>query len=59
MTLDARADTSTIDLAGYFGRVGYSGPAAPTVETLYSLVAAHNQAIPFENLDPSPAARGP
>ncbi|HET6734061.1 arylamine N-acetyltransferase family protein [Mycobacterium sp.] len=52
MTIDAGTDTSTTDLAGYFGRVGYSGPAAPTVETLHALLAAHNQAIPFENLDP-------
>lgn len=52
MTIDAGTDTSTIDLAAYFGRVGYSGPLAPTVEALHSLVAAHNQAIPFENLDP-------
>ena len=40
------------DLAAYFGRVGYTGPAAPTLETLQALVAAHNGAIPFENLDP-------
>ncbi len=59
MTTEASADTSTIDLAAYFGRSGYAGPSEPTVETLHALVAAHNQAIPFENLDPSPAARGP
>jgi arylamine N-acetyltransferase len=41
-----------IDLAGYFDRVGYPGPAEPTVETLHTLVAAHNRSIPFENLDP-------
>lgn len=40
------------DLAAYFGRVGYTGPAAPTLETLQALVTAHNGAIPFENLDP-------
>ena len=40
------------DLAAYFGRVGYTGPPAPTLETLQALVAAHNGAIPFENLDP-------
>lgn len=59
MSIEPGADTSTTDLDGYFGRVGYSGPATPTVETLHALVAAHNHAIPFENLDPSPAARGP
>ncbi len=41
-----------VDLQAYFGRVGYSGPTAPTVETLHALVAAHNGSIPFENLDP-------
>ena len=41
-----------IDLAGYFDRIGYSGPAQATVETLHALVAAHNRSIPFENLDP-------
>jgi arylamine N-acetyltransferase len=52
MTTDVSADTSRIDLAGYFARTGYSGPSEPTVETLHALVAAHNRAIPFENLDP-------
>jgi arylamine N-acetyltransferase len=41
-----------IDLACYFDRVGYPGPAEPTLETLHTLVAAHNRSIPFENLDP-------
>ncbi len=40
------------DLAAYFRRIGYTGPTEPTVETLQALVAAHNGAIPFENLDP-------
>jgi arylamine N-acetyltransferase len=40
------------DVSAYFARTGYSGPPAPTVETLHALVAAHNRAIPFENLDP-------
>lgn len=40
------------DLAGYFDRIGYSGSSEPTVERLHALVAAHNRAIPFENLDP-------
>ncbi len=42
----------TIDLAAYFDRTGYQGSSEPTLETLHALVAAHNQAIPFENLDP-------
>ncbi len=44
--------TDTVDVAGYFERIGYGGRADPTVETLHALVAAHNQSIPFENLDP-------
>ena len=40
-----------IDLAAYFERIGYGGPAAPSRETLSALMAAHVQAIPFENLD--------
>jgi arylamine N-acetyltransferase len=59
MTTQASTDSATTDLAAYFGRIGYKGPAQPTVETLHALVAGHNRAIPFENLDPSPAARGP
>jgi arylamine N-acetyltransferase len=42
----------TIDLPAYFTRIGYSGPAEPTVEALRALVAAHSRTIPFENLDP-------
>ena len=44
--------TGAADVAAYFGRIGYQGPAQPTVETVYDLVAAHNRSIPFENLDP-------
>jgi arylamine N-acetyltransferase len=46
---DAATD---VDLTGYFARVGYRGPADPTIEVLTDLVAAHNRSIPFENLDP-------
>ena len=49
MTTDV---TDTVDVAAYFDRIGYEGQAEPTVETLHALVAAHNQSIPFENLDP-------
>jgi arylamine N-acetyltransferase len=49
MTTDV---TDTVDVAGYFDRIGHGGPAEPTVETVQALVAAHNQSIPFENLDP-------
>jgi arylamine N-acetyltransferase len=41
-----------MDLTAYFARIGYSGPADPTLETLSKLVAAHGRHIPFENLDP-------
>ena len=42
----------TLDLAGYFERIGYSGGTEPNLEVLQDLVTAHTQAIPFENLDP-------
>jgi arylamine N-acetyltransferase len=44
--------TSALDLDGYFGRIGYPGPARPDLDTLQDIVAAHNRSIPFENLDP-------
>ena len=44
------ADTQ-IDLDAYFARIGYSGPRAPTLDTLKALHFAHATAIPFENLD--------
>jgi arylamine N-acetyltransferase len=42
----------TLDLNGYFDRIGYRGAAAPTFDVLHELVTAHIQTIPFENLDP-------
>jgi len=42
----------TLDLTGYFDRVGYRGPVEPTLEVLQALMAAHTHTIPFENLDP-------
>lgn len=41
-----------LDLTGYFDRVGYDGPAAPTLDVLQGLMTAHTGSIPFENLDP-------
>src|SRR5215470_14006816 len=41
-----------LDLDPYFGRIGYSGSRAPTLETLRVLHLRHALAIPFENLDP-------
>jgi arylamine N-acetyltransferase len=40
------------DLARYFARIDYRGPTEPTLETLHGLVTAHEQHIPFENIDP-------
>ncbi|WP_144206111.1 arylamine N-acetyltransferase family protein [Mycobacterium tilburgii] len=41
-----------LDLASYFDRVGYRGPAEPTLGVLQDLMTAHIGTIPFENLDP-------
>lgn len=41
-----------LDLTGYFARVGYAGPAEPTLDVLRDLTTAHTRSIPFENLDP-------
>ncbi|MGV0656562.1 arylamine N-acetyltransferase [Mycolicibacterium thermoresistibile] len=49
MTTDVSAG---VDVRAYCARIGYHGPTEPTVDTLHALVAAHNRAIPFENLDP-------
>lgn len=40
-----------IDAQAYLRRIGYSGPTAPTFETLRGLHLAHLLAVPFENLD--------
>jgi len=39
------------DLAAYFARIGYSGPAEPSLSCLAGIIAGHAAAIPFENLD--------
>ena len=41
-----------MDLAAYFARIGYGGPATATLDTLRALQALHPAAIPFEDLDP-------
>jgi N-hydroxyarylamine O-acetyltransferase len=38
-------------LESYFARIGYSGPASATLETLTALHLLHPAAIAFENLD--------
>ena len=35
----------------YFERIGYQGPAEPTVNVLGDLLRAHALCVPFENLD--------
>jgi len=40
------------DLAAYFERIGYGGPAVPRLETLCEIHRLHPQAIAFENLNP-------
>jgi N-hydroxyarylamine O-acetyltransferase len=42
----------SIDLNGYFTRIGYAGPRDASLATLHELHYLHPQAIPFENLDP-------
>lgn len=39
-------------LGAYFARLGYEGPATPTLETLERIHALHAEKIPFENLSP-------
>ncbi len=42
----------TVDLNAYFGRIGYTGHGAPTLETLRDIHRLHPASISFENLDP-------
>lgn len=44
--------TPDFDLDAYFARLGYGGPAAPTLQVLRELHRLHVSAIPFENLTP-------
>ena len=44
-------DLPEIDLGAYFDRIGYSGPAEPTLDVLRKLVELHPAAIPFEAID--------
>lgn len=40
-----------MQLKAYFERIGWSGAAEPTLDTLGALLRAHNHNVPFENLD--------
>ncbi|KFJ13176.1 arylamine N-acetyltransferase [Delftia acidovorans] len=46
------APTSPPLLERYFERIGYHGPATPTLDVLRQLHLLHPQAIPFENIAP-------
>ena len=39
------------DQSAWLSRIGYSGSRAPTLDTLYALVAAHAEAISYESID--------
>lgn len=41
-----------LDLEAYLARIGFEGPAPPTLDTLRALHRLHAEAIPFENLAP-------
>jgi N-hydroxyarylamine O-acetyltransferase len=40
-----------LETSAYLDRIGYSGPTAPTAQTLRAIHRAHMLAVPFENLD--------
>ena len=42
---------TTLDLDGYFARIGYDGPRRADLDVLNALHRLHPAAIPFENLD--------
>ncbi len=42
---------TTLDLPAYLARIGYDGPTKPDLASLGGLLAAHMNAIPFENID--------
>ncbi len=44
-------ETEHFDLASYFARLGYQGPAKADLPSLQALHAAHLETIPFENVD--------
>lgn len=45
-------DPSGFKLDAYLGRIGFTGPAPATLDTLETIAQRHPAAIPFENLDP-------
>jgi N-hydroxyarylamine O-acetyltransferase len=47
-----RTMENLIDLSSYFGRIGYTGPAEPTLAVLRELCIKHLAQIAFENIAP-------
>lgn len=47
-----RTPAATIDLDGYFKRIGYEGAHRPTLDTLATIQLRHTETIAFENLNP-------
>jgi N-hydroxyarylamine O-acetyltransferase len=45
------APVDSINLEAYFGRIGYAGSCAASLETLHAITRHHATSIPFENLD--------
>jgi N-hydroxyarylamine O-acetyltransferase len=45
------------EVTAYLDRIGFAGPAAPTLATLRAIHRAHLFAVPFENLDIVPLGR--
>ena len=46
-----RSVSETFDRSAWLERIGYSGPLAPTLETLQGLIQAHASAIAYESID--------
>lgn len=44
--------TAEFDLDAYLQRIGYTGPRAPTLDTLRAVQLRHTETIAFENLNP-------
>lgn len=44
--------STSINIDYYFERIGFEGPASPTLDTLKTLHRKHTEKIPFENLNP-------
>jgi N-hydroxyarylamine O-acetyltransferase len=48
---DQAAEEAAVDLAAYFARIGYGGPAEPTLEVLAAVLRSHAATVPFEAID--------